>query len=795
MTQLLNLTIERLKGGSEETRFQAVEELSRDKSGESISYLVNIVGDESYRVREKALEGICSYPPEVVFPRLETFLRDHARANLRTAAIEAFPRYGRAAVKHLLGLLGDRDEEVRMFSAVILGEIRDVAATEGLIAALRDSDENVRHAAAESLGKIGDLRSVDPLIQCLSGDFWVQYPAVVALGNMADSRAVNPLVQLLPDEMLRPAVIEALGKIGDPGAIPILGEILAKPDAILRDDVIAALVRIQARINRERSEAGEACDPRIRESLNDAALFDHFLVSLKSSEIEVRKNAVIALGWLKEKRAVRNLTELLGDYELEEYALKALTALGEDALPELKASLSHHRPAVRISAIRCLDCIGRAEGIRACIPLIFDENDEVRYQAIVALGGALGTPDVENSLLALLSDPDPEFRHAVVEILGKSRSPELVDKLIAEFRRGNHIRKLSAIAIMGRLEDPRALPFLQRAIKNETDEIRAEAYRSFTAIAPTEETTPTLMDGLEDKSPLVRKAVTESLALVSGNNAESRLLPYLNDLDPEIRLTVIEALGRIGKVSSLQPLLNVYRGGNKQVKMAVLRALGHIPDRSAWKFLSDCLQEGDADLKRVAAESLGEIADGRSVPDLVVLLDDQDWSVRNTAVRALRRIKDRRSVSRLIEKLKDPEDIIKREIISTLAELEARESVNMILPLIHNENLQLEVLSAIEKLGVPDLPYYFDFLKRSNTRLKGFLVDTLGRIREQGAVDYLANILADEFYTVRMKAARALGEIGDRRAIPFLLKARKDDPSPDVQKEAAWALTKLDERK
>ncbi len=95
--ELLGSAADRVKNGTEESRYQVVKDLSQLNSPRAIPFLMEAVGDESYRVREEALQGICSFPSEVVFPWLGAFLRNHDNANLRNAAIEAFPRYGTEA--------------------------------------------------------------------------------------------------------------------------------------------------------------------------------------------------------------------------------------------------------------------------------------------------------------------------------------------------------------------------------------------------------------------------------------------------------------------------------------------------------------------------------------------------------------------------------------------------------------------------------------------------------------------------------------------------------------------------
>ncbi len=207
---------QRLKAEDEDQRMATVSELAELALQGGIPLLIDVLDDSSPRVREQAVNGFCSYPAYMTFPIFETFLRNGANANHRSAAMEAFPRYGKKATPYLCELLKDYNEEVRMFSAVILGELADPESVEPLIEALKDADENVRHAAVEALGVIADPRAVQPLIGCLQEDFWVQYPAVVALGAIGDPAAKDSLAELLEDEMMKDLVTEVLEQFEEP---------------------------------------------------------------------------------------------------------------------------------------------------------------------------------------------------------------------------------------------------------------------------------------------------------------------------------------------------------------------------------------------------------------------------------------------------------------------------------------------------------------------------------------------------------------------------------------------------
>ena len=66
---------------------------------------------------------------------------------------------------------------------------------------------------------------------------WLQYPAIHALGEIGDPRASGALLELLADEMLRGAVMEALGRLGGRDALAHLLPHLYDPDPTLRSAI------------------------------------------------------------------------------------------------------------------------------------------------------------------------------------------------------------------------------------------------------------------------------------------------------------------------------------------------------------------------------------------------------------------------------------------------------------------------------------------------------------------------------------------------------------------------------
>jgi len=103
-------------------------------------------------------------------------------------------------------------------------------AVKPLLEALRSDD----WLSGPDLGEIGDKRAAKPIMKLLghSCRWQVLSAAATALGKLKSWEAVGPLINLFEREksrFVRKSVVVALGRIGDPRAIPVLMEALSAP--------------------------------------------------------------------------------------------------------------------------------------------------------------------------------------------------------------------------------------------------------------------------------------------------------------------------------------------------------------------------------------------------------------------------------------------------------------------------------------------------------------------------------------------------------------------------------------
>ena len=199
-----------------------------------------------------------------------------------------------------------------------------------LIGLLSHPDPGVQEQAARALAGLGKQATHHLLGELDHFDPMVRLGVVEALGDIGDPSAVPPLVQLLSGEKSRDvrwAITLALGNTGDPAAIPPLVQALRDPDKYVRFGTAMALGK---------------------------------------------------LGWepAGEERALLLIARQEWD---------SLPALGAPAAHPLLWATRDRDPAIRAQAVDLLGALGDARGAEACDLVLRDPDSEVRWRAVLAL--------------------------------------------------------------------------------------------------------------------------------------------------------------------------------------------------------------------------------------------------------------------------------------------------------------------------------------------------------------------------------------------------------------------------
>jgi HEAT repeat protein len=345
------------------------------------------------------------------------------------------------------------------------------------------------------------------------------------------------------------------------------------------------------------------------------------IAALKDEDWAIREEAAVALGALRDPRAVSHLVLVLRDADraVREAAIGALTAMGEHSVPALGLCLSDPQLAVqeaassilasiavvrvlaplmtalnnkdwivRMHAAKALGRIKNPDSIEPLIPLLQDRVKAVREEATAALA-AIGDAAIP-SLLSALTHSDWLVRLHAVEALGKMRSAEAVEPLLSVlFNDHDAAVREDAIRALGQIGDGRAFDFLVTIMKEPG--LRPLAVEA--------------LGQLDDE-----RAVPVLIKVLEGVDRpeESRVIAGCGDKWDEEMVTMgaaVRALGILGNDSAIPSLMNALRQTVTRADAAV--SLARFGSKVIAPLLTVLSQETDDNIRFHVKETLTKV--------------------------------------------------------------------------------------------------------------------------------------------------------------------------------------------
>jgi HEAT repeat protein len=185
-------------------------------------------------------------------------------------------------------------------------------------------------------------------------------------------------------------------------------------------------------------------------------------------------------------------------------------------------------------------------------------------------------------------------------------------------------------------------------------------------------------------------------------------------------------------------------------------------------------RSADPDARQKAAYLVAHATDGRDLPLMFELLGDKDWRVRKTIVDGLVSDPQPEVIDGLLGALSDSENAGKR---NSATEALMRIGVPAIEPIVERLHREADVdvrLSLVNLLGDLRSPDGFQTLleildRETDINVASSVVSSIGKYRDAAALSHLIPVLKRDDLWLRFHAIEALGEIGDRAALPSIL--------------------------
>ena len=372
---------------------------------------------------------------------------------------------------------------------------------------------------------------------------------------------------------------------------------------------------------------------------------------LHESYYGVRAAAARALGELKERDAIPDLKDALGDLDVRFDAAEALAKMNDlSGQSVLEKSLTQISKRDRAAAALAKLPAGR--GLPALRKAAASTKAYVKIASAKALARA-GDPAGIPALRSALREDDPAIRLRAVQALGDvgdpTTAPVLREALLTDRSAKVRIEAAETLALLG---DKSGVPSLGGMLTDPDAETRIAAAESLGKIG-SKEAIPQLKSALESENGPI-KVVRDLEA--GGDKLAFRAI----DEKYAVRIAIAGALGRLGEPDAAKTLQEAIAHGEDLSRITLGAGL-ESSDAAAAAAVVAALQRGAADVRGKAAMAMGKLGQQGGVPavNFDSALHDKDPRARASALEAIARLGNDAPMAQVLAATLDPSSAVR----------------------------------------------------------------------------------------------------------------------------------------
>ena len=580
-----------------------------------------------------------------------------------------------------------------------------------------------------------------------------RFEAVKEMVASADPVFLEPLLEALNDEWVgvRAVAAEALGRIGNPSAIPALKKAVNDSERTVRGSAARALEILGASQDVPESkpfvptpkakssptepapngrslvdmliaDLGHPLEgPKAIVALAEigSAAVDPLLAVLERENSWSQQMAIRALGEIRDPRSVDRLTALLRKGSRE--AAEALGRIGDArAVGPLIDSLVHGNDHMaRASA----EALGRIGDRRAAEPLIASiARPGMDLNVAAEALGLIGDPQAAPVLTEHITN-----RNAAIALrrIGPRAMPEVVKRLDDS----DEVVRKACAWILARIGDPRAIPHLASRLAQGGHVLRALESLEWKPSKPHEKVSYLLSYGELDA------------VIALGEDEIQHVITSFDSEDEAIRAAATAVIVKFGSAAVL-PLVAALREKKLHVRRRAAAALGAIGDVSAAGPLAASLEE---DLSLEAVQSLASLGGSEVCEALLWVLSDPKVPTheigppgrkstrpvdpeRAAAIRALAKHKSNRKKieAAIVRAIDDDSSVVREAAMESAAAFVDERAIDPLLSLLRDERAFAVDPVSLQLRPSPALSTAIDCLGRvGDARVVAPLIDLL----------------------------------------------------------------------
>jgi HEAT repeat protein len=315
---------------------------------------------------------------------------------------------------------------------------------------------------------------------------------------------------------------------------------------------------------------------------------------------------------------------------------------------------------------------------------------------------------------------------------------------------------------------------------------------------------------MSDPQDNLRDLACDTFRSVSKKTAKERVFVYRKNgiryvsKDMSDKPWGLKASERLVHPAAVGKLFELTGVSNEKAKLSALNLFPLFEDERIEEVILKYLDDPSLQLRKQAISIIPYFSGNTVVPRLIVASRDRHNGIREKAVRALGGFEDQRALEPLIDRLSDVDPEVKTAALDSLKTYDDPRLSGLVAKLLRDDSLSVRkaaVLNIKERRDREAVEALALLLGDADNEIVNFTVEALEAIGDQRATDTLIKALKGEFNRnrayggdarLRMNAAKALGSIKDRRAVPALIECLSED-DPFLRRRVVSALKRIED--
>ena len=402
-------------------RSLAIESLMNEElNDEIIEILCTFVEDQDKGIRN-SVDMTLSFNPSQRIPHFLVKYISSQNISSRNLAGEILLKIGSNAVDSMVNYIDNNSDDDKKFVIDILGLIGDSRSGDAILKELDcNQNDNVILACIEALGNLKYIESLDKLFKTYEKNELYRPTIIEALGKIGSKKALDFVMSKYNEEedLIKFSIIESLGTIGDEQSFFFLISELNESSSPLISPIIESIFEL-----REKYNFDIPFDDKVKKAI---------LETINDSEPKYKKAAV----------------HLISAFDDEEIVTACLKIYGEDfELDEIIRPKIFEIPLILFNALPVF-ANELPSNLMKLLELTKEMIDENSINIIDSLDG-IQRRNISDSFAKCLDSPDEEVRKLAAELLfniDQNTAVLFIDKMLDDDNLWNRLKLLEILS-------------------------------------------------------------------------------------------------------------------------------------------------------------------------------------------------------------------------------------------------------------------------------------------------------------------------------------------------------------